>query len=244
MSSESIPSLGNEPARPALTLVGYEFPLPSTRPLILEAISKLLELGFVQKVILEVGHPIRIWRLVSKDDLGNVKEDESPQIAPEGDLFLSARNAKIIDLAFTPGTPAALAACSPFSALFWSFHILNEKELHPEAIIVHQKSLLASWLNLDSTKDFKTVFGAKVIEHQEMPEGSVLLVGVNPSDKDTAVLSLRLELDIKSEEEIHAGASPKSSSEESITKRTGREKHDRADGKVEVPSRGSSRSGQ
>jgi hypothetical protein len=178
-------SLGESPTH---IRVSENFDTPGDRKGILSAIERILNLGGVQKLILELGKPIRVTRLVRKDEM-----PEAPQELVDDDIYAAARNAEMENL-----VPKALPGkdrIGAYETLFCAFDTLARRRLKPKALLVHKYSELQAWLTVDAQHDVSEIFGIDVRPHKEIPDNVALLVATRWDDTDTVVFSLRLEID-------------------------------------------------
>lgn len=158
-----VASLGDIPKK-NLTLVKETFPLPSERKEIVTRIGEILAKGGVQKVVLSVGNPIRVDRFVSSDTVG-----PQPDIVPYEDLWMEVRNSTLLEF----GKHSHL---SEMANLYMAWQMVTDQECKVEAIFCPPKMDIKGWLGLP-IKD--SLFGASIQYNMEIPEGAVILVGVN-----------------------------------------------------------------
>ncbi len=171
-----IPSLGD--ASPKYRLVEETYPLPGNRKDLLGLIQNVLEKGRVQRLLVEIGHPLRIRRAVpDEEEVGEV-------VFPIGDLILAVRNHEIVEL--------KVSSISPFESLFHAFAILAGRRFKPRALLVHSQDELREWLMLPQTFPLLEVMGVEVVVEGEVPEGTILLASVDPASQDEVSFSVRI----------------------------------------------------
>lgn len=169
------PSLGDS-AESKYMIVREKIELPKTRKEIMAAIENTLNLGGVQKIIVELGKPIHIERMM--------RSEEAPADLPDDDLFVAARNAPMQTVPFS----------SPLQAFALAFRMLRQESLEPMVLYVFSLQLFFARLNIDmpgrSTEGIE-IFGVEVREHPEVPQDAALLLGV---DDGIVLMSIRLEI--------------------------------------------------
>lgn len=173
--AELPPSLGDD-AKTKLRLTQEESPLPSTRKDIVTRFEAILNQGGVQKVVIEIGKPIKVSRYV---------KDEGPDIQTlrEGELFAEARNAPMEE--FVTGVEI------PFHEyLFKAFHIVMQKRLKPRAFLMSNEKALRVNLGVDSIWDLSHIYGVDVVKAPEVPPDVLLLAAT--ADGEAITLSIRL----------------------------------------------------
>lgn len=84
----NLPAIGD--SRSKLHRIRQAFDLPLDRDSIIKRFQSILELGGVQKVVIELGHPIKVERLIRPGD-------EAPQELPEESDFGLAMNSEVIE---------------------------------------------------------------------------------------------------------------------------------------------------
>lgn len=174
----AIPSLGDSSA--SMRKVQESFPLPSSRKEIVTAFERILNLGGVQKVVVELSAPIKVTRLVmAPPDAGEVPEE-----LQDDDIVSAARNVEMEEFFFTE-------VLSPFEYLFRAFHQLSAKKLKARTVVVNNMKGLQKWLG---SPPLSEVFGVEVRAHKEIPDGILLLVAASAEDLETVTFSLKLEM--------------------------------------------------
>jgi hypothetical protein len=157
------------------------FDLPDTRAGVVAKFERILESGGVQKIVIELGHPIRVERLVKASDAPDVEE------LRDDDWLNAVRNGELQE--FDP------AGVSPYVYLFRAFHLLSQKRLKARIILIHSTKELKEWMGLDSFIDVRELFGVEVLEHPDVPDQTAILISSNPDETDVPVFSLRLVFD-------------------------------------------------
>jgi hypothetical protein len=175
----------------ALKRVQDTFDLPDNRQGIVARFESILGMGGVQKVVVELGHPIKVDRLVKAGEgQGEAKE------LPDDDLMNAVRNGELVD--FPQSIP------NQFAYLFQAFYMLGQKRLRPRTFIVHSLDELKKWLQLDAFMDVRELYGVEVIAHPEVPDYTGLLVASNPDESDAGTFALRLTLELPKEKSSEA----------------------------------------
>ena len=177
------------PARPAsigdskaaLKRIQEVFELPDTRSGVVSKFERILESGGVQKITIELGHPIKVERLVKASDAPEVEELQ------DDDWLNAVRNGELQEL-----DPAGK---DPFVYLFQAFHLLSQKRLKARIILIHSAKELKEWMGLDSFLDVRELFGVEVREHPDVPDQTAILISSNPDESDVPTFSLRLVFD-------------------------------------------------
>lgn len=157
------------------------FELPENRKGVVAKFESILDSGGVQKVTIELGHPIKVERLVKASDSGDVEE------LPDDDWMNAARNGELTEL---PPSDKG-----PYAYLFQAFHLLSQRRLRARIIMVHGVSEVKSWLGLDSFIDIRELFGVEVRSHPEVPDHTALVIASNPDDPDSGIFGVRMILD-------------------------------------------------
>lgn len=172
--AELPPSLGDD-AKAKLRLSHEESPLPSTRKEIVSRFEAILNQGGVQKVVIEIGKPIKVARYVKEGaDIQSLREEE---------LFAEARNAPMEEFVSDAGLPF-------HEYLFKAFHIVMQKRLKPRAFLVSNEKVLRTNLGVDSLWDLSHVYGIDVVKAPEVPPDVLLLTAT--ADGEAIALSIRL----------------------------------------------------
>jgi len=173
------PSLGDG-QKQSLKLIHEESPLPSTRKDIVLRFESILGQGGVQKVVIEVGKPIKISRYSAIDTTG-------PLEMKSNDLYASARNTEMQEFDST-------ALDSFHEYLFRAFGILTQKRLVARAFLLSNVNLLRASLDVDKFWDLSQLCGIDVMQVDEIPP-DVLLLTASEAGEDDIKLSLRMLMD-------------------------------------------------
>lgn len=178
------PSLGDKGAV-GYTRVREEAPLPAKRDLIITEIDRILGLGLVQKLVVEVGQPIHFERLVKSDGI-----DPDLTVVETGDLFAAMRNSDIVDFV------QEFQVTDNYGMLFQAFRQLEEAGAAPKALLLNQYGLFRQWLRLPATFNLSVVFGVKTYLHEDIPDDVLVLVGCDKNDQEQVTTSIRIPMDI------------------------------------------------
>lgn len=174
----AIPSLGDASA--TMRKVQESFPLPTSRKEIIVAFERILNLGGVQKVVVELSTPIKVTRLmVAPPDAGDVPEE-----LQDDDIVSAARNVEMEEFFFSE-------VLSPYEYLFRAFQQLSARKLKARTVVVNSVPALQKWLKSTVVSE---VFGVEVRAHKEIPDGILLLVAAPADDLETIAFSLKLEM--------------------------------------------------
>lgn len=179
----NLPALGDSKSK--LQRIRQVFDLPQDRDSILKRIQSILELGGVQKVVVEIGHPIKVERLIRPGD-------ESPQELPEDSDFERARNSEVIEHLMEEGQ-------NPFSYLFSAFQIVSGRKSRPKTLLVSDAKLLKKWLNVPSMVVLSEVYGVTIKVESQVPEDVLLLLAEDSEDDGAGLFSIRLVMDFQKE---------------------------------------------
>lgn len=181
-------SLGDE-EKPEYILVKDQVPLPKGRNEKIEAFRGILQLGGVQKVVLEVGKPITFFRVMQED-----KEAEIPPANAFDPIELvrlgDVANVEVPEL-------ESLTSEIPLTVLF---HAFNQIILHgavPGFFVASSPKILAKWLSKLLSKD--TLFGLEIKKSFTIPDDAVFLAGVSAEDTDVVRYTVRIPLDLPKE---------------------------------------------
>lgn len=174
----AIPSLGDSSAQ--MQKVQETFPLPNNRKDLVIAFERILNLGGVQKVVVDRTAPIKVTRLV----MAPPNTDDIPEEIQDDDIVSAARNVEMEEFFFTE-------TLSPFEYLFRAFQQLSARKLKARTVVVSSISALQKWLKSPVVSE---VFGVEVRAHKEIPDGILLLVAASADDLETIAFSLKLEM--------------------------------------------------
>lgn len=180
--ADKIPSIGDSP----VFLVKKQqetYPLPKTRKEVLAAFERILNLGGVQKVVVELGSPIKVTRTVAAGS-------EVPEELQDDDLVAAARNAPMEEFIFSE-------TLHPTNYLFRAFHFLSQRKLRARSMVANSYGSLREWLGVDKSFDISEVFGIEAKTHKEIPDGTLLIVATPIDDPDVVTFSLRLEMNLE-----------------------------------------------
>lgn len=183
-----LPSIGEANAT-GMIRVRESTPLPPKRDLVITEITRILGLGLVQKLVVEVGAPIVYERLVERDD------SPSLNVVEQQDLYGAVRNNPIFDFREAD----EFRGRGPFGIIFFAIEDLVAREAVPKAFISSNPSLLWAWLGLPLETTFSHLFGIPLFSYpdkQQLPEDVLVLAGADPYDADTVKLSLKLSIDL------------------------------------------------
>lgn len=154
-----------------LRLVNETRDLPGSRKEIVSAISDILGLGLVQKLVIEINQPISFTRYVKRK-----KDDEGPPEVPPETPFEAALNGIIEE--FAPEKDYGLP-----ELLFKAFAILSNKGMKPENFFVAKLPALRSSLGVDEAWNLSTLFGVSVLRDDQVPDGVLVLSGTDGTSK-------------------------------------------------------------
>ena len=180
--ADKIPSIGDSPV---VSLKKHQetYPLPKTRKEVIAAFERILNLGGVHKVVIELGAPIKVVRLAEAGA-------EVPEELQDDDLVSAARNAPMEEFVFSE-------SILPTNYLFRAFSLLSGRRLRAKSFVVNNFTTLKEWLGVDKTFDVGEIFGVEVAAHKEIPDGTLLLVATPIDELDLVTFSLRLELNLE-----------------------------------------------
>ena len=186
MATERLTSLGDSTFSD-LIRVRATRPLPKSRPEIVAEVGRILEMGMVQKVVVEVGKPIFFERMARNFDDAEL---EVPEPLEAGDIYGAMRNNELLDF------PAAgLPSAPSHGSLFRAFRLLASRKLVAKAFIVSNFVLLGNWLGLGELDAVDELYGVPVYRHEEVPPDVLILVAVDSADLEEVKLSLRIPMD-------------------------------------------------
>jgi hypothetical protein len=161
--------------------------LPKTRKEIVNAFQRILDLGHVQKVVVELNRPIQFSRLIPEDLLA---EGQTPM---EDDPLDAVRAAELDELTILPGVKFVIP--STIGVLFKAFEQLVENHYQPRMFVVGSYVELRKWLKLPELYDVTHLFGVPVKKSKNMPDDGLILSGVNPADPERIAYSIKINLD-------------------------------------------------
>lgn len=171
-------------------------PLSKDRKEVIKSVGELLEAGKVQKLIIQVGEPIRVERLVPRD-----LNDDVPVELAEDDYASAARNGVVEELQI-PDSVMAL------EALFYAFDRLTMLKAKGVAILLNRPKCLEDWFGwghgtkLQGASIANNVFGVPVRYSPQIPEDSAVLAGSSESDDPFMLVthSIRIPINLQKEE--------------------------------------------
>jgi len=176
--SKTPASLGDSKIR--YKLVQEVHPLPDSRKGLIGSVEQILNTGGVQKLVIEMNHPIRVDRLVSAS---NIIE---PEELPEEDLLSAIRNGEVIEFQD--------ASKNPFETLFRAFQYLSKRKVRASTILIHKMSELNSWLGLTKFEHLEDLFGIELHESNGVADQTALIVASDPEDFNVITLTLKVDL--------------------------------------------------
>lgn len=168
------------------TLSREEHQLPKTRKEIIARIETLLGAGGVQRLVIELGRPIKVDRLVAKDSLG-----PTPEELPD-DLWNQIHNNEMSEL-------KAFGTWSAFQMLFFAFHEMSQKRLKPAKLFVPNLPLVRQWLKVDANFSLEQVFGVDVMARAELPADCVVLAAISFDEENNDTYAIRIPVDLPKE---------------------------------------------
>lgn len=170
-------------------------PLPNSRKEIVARIETLLSAGGVQRLTIEVGQPIKLYRLVPKDETL-----VSPPEAAADDLWSRLHNGSIEE-----ETTAVLAPDygNGYAAIFFAFQRAEARGMKPVALFVPSLPVLRLWLRLDQGSDIRRVFGMDVHPQADLPRDAVVLAAVSYDELSTEVYGVRVAVDLPKKGQKH-----------------------------------------
>lgn len=174
------PSLGD--LKPVHVRVKEIHDLPNNRKGIVARFSQILESGGVQKVVVEMGQPIRVERLVLASDAP--EED----VVPEDDILAIIRNHEVIEISTKPG--------APFKDLFQVFALLTRRHLRASLVLVHHLDELDAWLELPKLTHLEELYGVEVRQSAGVEPETLLVVAADLNDEAEVVLTFKLAMEL------------------------------------------------
>lgn len=184
MTSRSQPvGLGDSTKKAEYVITKEEYPLPDTRKGIIDLFTNVLQVGGVQKVVVELKKPMEVYRAVPKD------EAQGPTDSPEDDLYLQVTEQSEIHEFNFSSNPTS------HEHLFRAFSWMSARHLKPKAILAHSDRELRKWLEVDEVFPLEEVYGVEVKTFAELPEDVVLLFGT-AAGQERADASLRMSMNL------------------------------------------------
>lgn len=133
-------------------------------------VQEIIDEGGIQKILLQVGQPILVERLVAQGSVEaaiNEELEAVPQIERE-DIYYAVRNSDMEELRDSEKFPA-------LESLFRAFVLISHRRLRPMAFLVHSTDVIRAWMKLDQLFGLEELFGVPLIVAPAVPEGTVLL---------------------------------------------------------------------
>lgn len=176
------PSIGDG-EKSSFVLSRSEVALPPTRREVVATVERLLNEGGVQKLVVEVGRPIQVSRLV------DAATYMPPEEAPPDDFWGQIRNGRMEELKVKPGLDA-------YRLLFAAFQSITVRKLKPKMLFVRTFSNLRAWLGVDDMFPVDIVFGLDVATQSDVPEDAVIIAGTSYDEADTTnTIGIRIPVD-------------------------------------------------
>ena len=183
MSVPRPPSIGDgDKAEYVLSRV--EVSLPSTRREVIATVERLLNEGGVQKLVVEVGRPIQVTRLVDKGSM------LPPEEAPPDDFWNQIRNGRMEEMNY-------LSNKDGLYHLFHASQVITTRKLKPKVLFIHDWTQLRTWLGVDDMFPVDMIFGIEAAVHKDIPEDAVILAGTSYDETDVAnTLGIRIPVEL------------------------------------------------
>jgi hypothetical protein len=163
-------------------------PLPNNRKEIVARIETLLSAGGVQRLIIEVGQPIKLYRLVPKDETL-----VSPPETAADDLWGRLHNGPIEE-----ETTAVLAPDygNGYAALYFAFQRAEQRGMRPVVLFVASFQAVRQWLRMEKTSDVRRIFGMDIQPQADLPNDAAVLAAVSYDELNTDVYGVRVAMDL------------------------------------------------
>jgi hypothetical protein len=172
----------------SLKLVKNILDMPKAgRPALVHAFEEIINMGKVQKVVVEVGRPLTFWRLVEKDEAINFPE--IPEEVVNEDLYAAVRASKIDEFPLSK-------IDSIYFYIMEAFSYLSDRDLVVKSFLVTDAAKFCGMMNSPSRGN---LFGVPLVAHGDVPEDVLLIAATEKENTDQITLSLRLELAAKEE---------------------------------------------
>jgi len=172
------PSIGDSKTK--FQRIRQMYDLPTDRESIVKRVQSILELGGVQKLSIELGHPIQVERLIKPGA-------ETPQELPEESEFARAMSSEITDL--------PVDGLDPFTYLFSAFQTISAKQMRAVVFLVADTNVVKKWLSLPSMVVLTELFGVRVHVESQVPRDVILMVAEELDTDSPSTLSVRLVMD-------------------------------------------------
>jgi hypothetical protein len=177
------PSLGDE-NKVNLALRREEHELPSgDRRILLSKIESILNQGGVQRLLLQVGKPIQVDRLVRAEELPS-----PPEELPPDDLLMAVRNGKMVELEVRPDWDAC-------RILFQAFQELAKERLKAQRIYLSNFEQVQSWMKLGRSEDLSQLFGVRTTLSSHIPVDAIVLAATAYDDDPATAFGIRIPVD-------------------------------------------------
>lgn len=183
MAATARPSSLGDTSSAKFSRIRESVEMPEGRENLIREFARILGIGMVQKVVVEVGSPILFERLV-RDDAG-VQEDLDKVDAD--DLYGVVRNAELMDFRHL--------GASPFEAFFNAFEFFRTRQLAAKAVMIHDWAAMRAWLGMDVGQEPVEPYGLPVFLHEQVPEDVLLFIGASELDMRDVKLTLRIPMD-------------------------------------------------
>lgn len=183
MPQTSKPQSLGDVDKPELMLSRFEVALPGSRREIVAAFEGILNQGGVQKVVVEIGRPIQVSKLVDRNGM------EAPIEAPQDDFWNQVRNGRMEEL--------QVSGVNPYELLFNAFASMTTRKLRPKVLYCHNNSQLRKWLGLDDIFPLDYLYGIEVGHQPDIPEDAVVLAGTGLDETDPSnTLGIRIPVEV------------------------------------------------
>lgn len=167
-----------EEAPASLKRVQQTFPMPKTRPEVVQAVGAILALGRVQKLTVELGKPIKAVRLLSEEEIA-----KTPGVT-EGDLYDDVVNGELAELASDTLNPRERIAAA--------FDLITNKGLQPVHILAIDPLNVRRALGMVDTPPY--LFGVPILAIPDLPEEIVLIAAAHKEDPEGVVYTLKVDI--------------------------------------------------
>lgn len=152
-----------------------EYEMPNARSGISSMVQDMLERGGVQRIIIEVGHPLRVDRWVAKDAVDAAMDSDMPVPDSAGlNLYRVAisEDGELEEVEL----PDESVDYPPVTLLLHAFQQIGERGNKSLAIYANNEKGFRRWLKLQKGFFLKTVFGVEVRFQNDVPEDTIILV--------------------------------------------------------------------
>jgi hypothetical protein len=177
------PSIGDGD-KTEYALSRLEVALPTSRREVIATVERLLNEGGVQKLVVEVGRPIQVTRLVDKGSM------LPPEEAPPDDFWNQVRNGRMEEMKYLPNKDG-------LHHLFHASQIITTRKLRPRVLFIHDWTQLRAWLSVDDMFPVDMLFGIEASIQKDIPEDAVILAGTSYDEADvTNTLGIRIPVEL------------------------------------------------